>query len=618
MKTIWASFLKRLFGEEQGQSALLLALSIPVIMGMGGLTVDVAHGYLVRTELQTAANASALAAVDGLYAGGSTSSSPSDTVKKLAEKYDASPAANNPDTGTNGYNYDPSMGSVVTTPATPCLGSLLVGTTCDASNWNYRANAVRVTESVSMPTYFMRILKIPSLTISATATALPRGKTTPYNIAIILDGTPSMAGSDPNCANKSEEQCALSAVEGMLSGIYPCINVPSCTASSSTNVAAVRVSIFTFPNVSTAQLPYEVNCSGTPTFMPYTLPKVPPAGSTAGYRPISYDGGTTYATYQVTAPSGTSADPDTNGFSSDYYPGSSGQMMNANSTIVKVVGNTSTSGVATAGCLTPSSSAPYDGNSYGQTYFAGAIYAAQAALQAEKAAVDPLIHSVLGSTVSSQNVIIFVSDGQANADGPKFPGLNLSTPSLVTASTASSRGVGGVNIAYLGTSTWSSTAKNLANVIGSWGQYPDFNNNCQQAMTAAQYAVSQGTQVMAVAYGAEKDGCLAQTGAGIVSASWPGRDSLNASALTVNSPIPAPSPAYPALNVPISTPLTIVPCVTDENIADSWGDFFAETSSVGCQGASLTNPMAGLYSIFTQSILGKLGPSPRLIPNSTT
>jgi hypothetical protein len=65
--------------------------------------------------------------------------------------------------------------------------------------------------------------------------------------------------------------------------------------------------------------------------------------------------------------------------------------------------------VLTEGDLEP----PTSKFSSGETYFASAIYAAQAALQAEKAVVDPLL---IASGVTSKNAIIFVSDGQANTN----------------------------------------------------------------------------------------------------------------------------------------------------------------------------------------------------------
>lgn len=48
--------------EERGGIAVLAALSAPVLAGFAALAVDVGHAYMVRTELQSAADAAALAA----------------------------------------------------------------------------------------------------------------------------------------------------------------------------------------------------------------------------------------------------------------------------------------------------------------------------------------------------------------------------------------------------------------------------------------------------------------------------------------------------------------------------------------------------------------------------
>lgn len=625
MKNLLAPFLKRLFGEEKGQAAYLMGLGMFAIMGMGGLTVDVGHAYLVRTELQAAANASALAATPALYDGGSTSSSPSTSLVKLAQEYDASPASLNTAYGANGYNYDPSMGSVTTTITAPCLNSQLVGvTSCSASNWNNQSNSVRINESVNMPTYFMRIFGINSLNMSATATALPKGQTKPFNVAIILDSTPSMVNTDPNCNGKTYEQCGLAAVESMLSAINPCLNQSStgCTAASSSNVAAVRISIFTFPNVLTTNVNSTTNVEascGTPQYAWYTFPKIPPSmitkatGYNFGYTPVTYSksGGTTYtATYQITPPSTSpaTADPDQFGFSSDFFPGSNGEKMKTSSTLVKVVGNESASGSGiTAGCLTPPPNAQYSGGTFGAsttglaTDFAPVIYAAQAALQAEKAQADPLIHSILPG-VDSTNLIIFVSDGQATASAARFPALGYSA--TTTASGGYGTGVGGINISNAFSSN-ASTGKNLAG--GAWGTYPDVNNECQQAIAAAQYAISQGTKVIGVAYGSEANGCF--TGDSQVG--------FDQSAHITLSPATAP---------PLGAAITgwFAPCVTVQDMADTAAqdptstvpDFYVETGSQGCNISGAGKPMANLATIFKYYILGTLMPAPRLVPNS--
>jgi hypothetical protein len=104
----------------------------------------------------------------------------------------------------------------------------------------------------------------------------------------------------------------------------------------------------------------------------------------------------------------------------------------------------------------------YDGN-YG-TYYAGALYAAQAALVAEQAA-NP----------GSQNVIIILSDGNSNAPYSS----------------------NGITI--------------MPGASQTSGTYPSSKQECHQAITAAQYATAQGTRVYSVAYGSETSGCQYDT-----------------------------------------------------------------------------------------------------------
>jgi hypothetical protein len=286
------------------------------------------------------------------------------------------------------------------------------------------------------------------------------------------------------------------------------------------------------------------------------------------------------STYQITPPNVGNA--DANGFLSDFYPGNSTVQLNPTSILVKAIGNSKTSGGSYAsGCLNPPNN-KFTGN---ETYFAGAIYAAQAALQAEKVVVDPLL---IASGVTSKNAIIFVSDGQANTNYTgAFP------PATVYA--YSTGGEGGYNVNYSPSTTYSSTAGNLLNAAvtspatGTWGTYPDINDPCQQAMVAGQFVKNAGTRVFGVAYGSESSGC---------------GDNHALAALNSSS-----------YNVPITGLSKVIPCVTVENIADDWGDFYAEKSSVGCSTTGTNAPMNGLATIF-EAIASKLGPGGYLIPSN--
>ena len=590
MKTIENSFVQRALKDQRGQVVPVVALGMVLFVGMAGMTIDVGQAYVVRSQLQGAANAAALASATSVYQGASYVTAAANQFS--ASRYDASgntspsAIANDITLGTTvskGYNYSPNLPGVTTTATPVCISATLPGTTC--ANRFTDANSVQVKETASVPTYFMRVFGINSLTVGATATAYPNGTVTPYNIAIILDATPSMNQTDSNCGSVSAEQCALNGIRKLLSTINPCANgaLGSCAVTSSN--ALVRISLFSFPNINasvsssgavTGDVTKDYNCGGTPAGQPYTLPVQPPltgAAATAGYTPIKYThSGSSYtATYQVT-PVG-AGNADANGFFSDYYNTAypSDGNMNPSSILSLETGYGTTNG-----CLTQPStgygSSTGNGANAGVTYFAGAIYAAQAALQAEKKLSD----SITG--LSSKNVIIFVSDGQANTYYGQFP------PATSTESTTSSLGEGGIT-----TNTYSTTA-NL--VGGTYGVYPDWHDPCQQAMMAAQYAVKNGTIVYGVAYGSETSGCTDTT-------------------------VVANTTAY---NETFSSGSAIVPCTTIENIAQDWAHFYREGSSSGCDTAKMATANNGgvtsLSGIFG-SIGTKLGPGARLISNTT-
>jgi Flp pilus assembly protein TadG len=99
------------------------------------------------------------------------------------------------------------------------------------------------------------------------------------------------------------------------------------------------------------------------------------------------------------------------------------------------------------------------------TYYAGAIYAAQSSLVAAQAAAP-----------GSRNIMIILSDGDANAVSGK-----IQNPP-------------GTNVGHAGDT------------------YPSLDDQCQQAITAAQYAATNGTTVYTIAYGAASSGCSTDTG----------------------------------------------------------------------------------------------------------
>jgi hypothetical protein len=560
-------------------------------MGMAGLTVDIGHAYVVRAALQNGTNAAALAAASNVY-------TTQTAIQNAADAY----ASNSGDA-----NYIP---NVVGTPTvTPVCINLLMpgGSGCTASSVNPNpscayavCNAVRVSQSASVPTYFLRVLGIHTIGITTTGLAsfnvnAPVAGSGPgntsWNIVMIEDATGSMATADTNCpGSPSEFACALNMMQTILSNLNPC---PSGMTTCTPAQANVRVALFSFPNMLTSALPnfQKAGCSNSLSSYtepaPYTVYTLP-IKTASSYTPMTYTQGasTWTASYEFTygANTGTIADStgvDAQGFVSDYYsPGNATTgNLNPNSPLVRLIGYGGTAGQAgtgsggtsqKTGCMPLSpggialNGATLSGNSNstvntvnvgeGITYYASAIYAAQAALTKEASVY-----------VGSSNAIIFLSDGQANLQWIYFPPGELAqTPSANTAQAATISGT-------LGLSTLLSTINHSAKVASGLsspnleatgtisGLYPDFFDECQQAIMAGQYAASstntagQATKVITVSYGSEDTGC----GSGST-------DSHN----DVTTVATGNNEAF--------TASSLTPCGTMENVADSLSDFYSD------------------------------------------
>jgi Flp pilus assembly protein TadG len=541
MKSTIVSFVRRALHDERGQVLPWLAMGFVGMLGMGGLTVDVGRAYVVHAQLQNYANAAVLAAAGLVY---NTSTTTNATTE--ANAFSGSTGDENASSST--------VGTVTTNVYTVCLNSLQPpGATCPATK--PPPNAVRVVEQTTVPTYFMNMLGVHSLAVAATATASMQGQSQPWNVAIILDASGSMSTTDTNCGSVTEFQCALNGIQAMLGSTNPCKSgVTSCTNAA----ANFHVALFAFPPVSTSTVTYENACSSysTPAFQIYTLPLT----TATSYTPIEYQEPNTgrnqsgyvnfTGTYEVTLGA---SDADANGFVSDYYSPTASNGLNTTSSIVKAV----------SGCMKPisqegSGTGGLNGaQNGGITYYASILYAAQAALTAEAKL-----------NTGTNNAIIFLSDGQANvvAATNDFP----TSPFTAVPSTAG------------------------LNTLTGTGHYPDTNDECQQAIFAAQAATTAKTQVYSVAYGSEQTGCY--TGSG-------NTDTFSLIATGKNQSF---------------TLSQLTPCVTMENIASSLNNFYSDYNQSGsgstCQDASHT--VTSLSDIFL-SIAASFT-QPRLIPNTAT
>lgn len=603
MRIFNLSFIRKVLDDERGQTMYFLALGgMMLVLGMGGLTVDVARAYIVRTQLQEAVNAAALAGVSGL------------------------PSGNAPSVASNFLqnNNVQGLGTITSpTPQVACSTMMMpAGVSCGSV-----MNAVQVQASAKVPTFFMGMFGVKTLNVNATATASPGGAQ-PWIVVYVLDTTPSMADADSNCIGvngspsaATAEQCALNGIQGMLGKFNPCpMGMSTCSAAQSN----VRISLMTFPNVKTTDAAYNYNCGGTPAYQLYSSPILPPSplpasnpqtGYANPYTPITYTQTTTTGsglnqhtttttttvTYQSTygavdaKDSSGAAEPDSNGFYTNYYSSSTKSNLNPSSSLVKAIGRNADS---VSPCL-QIPGGPYPavtGSEEGVTSFAGAIYAAQTALQAE-AAQFPAVNGV-----PTQTAIIFLSDGQANTLAAQFPNSSNTTVS----------------------------SNGLVALTGN-GTYPDGSDACQQAIAAAHYAANAGTRVYSIAYGSELGGCLYNTNGtdnpaiqGTVTGSGLGTD------IGANTPNGTNLKFTGTLNAPMTSVTQLIPCMTMKNIASDLTYFYSDaaaetkvsksqqnlnTVDTTCLATDPNNlSLTDLNDIF-QGIYGTMSKA-RLIPNS--
>jgi hypothetical protein len=363
---VWVS---RFYQDEQGQLLPWMVFMSVLVLGAAGITIDLGHAFACYRQLQASTDSAALAGANALGQGNATQASVNSAIDLYASTANGANASNNLPSPTISITY-----SCVT-------DSAMVAATCDASGTGY--NVVRVTQTATIPTYFIRVLSLmgiqsaQSLTLTSTASAtMASGANDQVNVAIIFDSTNSMSQSDSDAScGKARIACALAGIQTMLQGLAPCTAATS--SSSATCIPYDQVSLFTFPNIQANSVSADTDCSSStqPSIVNYTTPVI---GAT--WNPPANTSST--GTYQLTGSTYVS-----NWTSSNSVGGAL-----STSAIVNATGGTTSSpcgGVVAKGGA--------------GTWLAGAIYAAQSSLVAAKA-----------NAAGSRNVMVILSDGDAS------------------------------------------------------------------------------------------------------------------------------------------------------------------------------------------------------------
>jgi len=447
MKRLGFSFLRRFLKEEVGQSAAILIVSITSVMGMAGMAIESAHVYYAYRLLQASTNAAALAGASQMP---NTTNASSSVTQYSAQ--------------TGELNANTMLTSVAATPTYLCLSTVTSSLNVDCSTSTGAAggyNAVKVTQSATIPLWFGGLIGYRQLNVTAVATAAMRGgANTPWNIAIVVDTTASMADEDSGLqCNNTQINCALAGLQVLLGDLYPCGLGQTCTATGATPVDSV--SLFVFPAVTTATQSKDYVCkTSNPTIVAYTIPNTSPVYTSGG--PASNLMLPSGDTYQVL------------GFSHDYMTSDSATSLRQASSTVIAAGDSGVSGCS--GLQAPGGEG---------TYYAQVIYAAQAALATQQS-----------NNPGSRNAMIILTDGDATACAS-----NANT-------TAGACNTKSEIVATEGTLNGTGTKTTNASGYESY-TYPSALGECGQAVLASQYAATQGTTVYTIGYGTETSGgCL--------------------------------------------------------------------------------------------------------------
>jgi len=272
--------------RTEGAVVPIVALFTVLLIGISGFAIDIGHVMWVQRQLQTAADAAAMAGAVDVY------SAPSNAVA-LATSYSAS------STGKNAF-----LKSTVTTTANLKCYTSVPYPTCTGGGITY--NAIQVTESTDVPMWFSQIVGVKTMTVTATSTASAKGgNSTALDIMIVLDTTASMNTADKKCSGGGPDRidCAKYGVQQLLSGLDP---------------SKDKVGILVFPGYTQQSgATSQASCS--------------PNGTIAKYAPYSYN--SPAAPYYTVAP-----------LDNTFKSSSSSTKLNTSSTVVTAAGAGSCSG----------------------------------------------------------------------------------------------------------------------------------------------------------------------------------------------------------------------------------------------------------------------------------
>ena len=352
------SAIHRWRSDNRGSVAIIAGFVAIAFTLMLALVVEEARIYQATRELTAATQMSALAGAQSINCCATS------TAVAMATSYGSlNPIKGQTVTIVSGY------------PKLKCLTTINVS--CTGTD---NANAIQVSQQVTIPLVFGGFIGKSTETITATATASAKGggTTKALDVMLVIDTTASMNDADTSCSisGATELTCAEAGAQALLAAFNP-------------NVVDVGLMVFPGVTSTTAQYDYDCSTAHTPTTVAYNA-------TSPQYQIIALSNN-----YKTAANANTST-------------------LNTSSNLVRAVGG------GGSGCTQGLDAV----GGYG-TYYAGVITAAQTAL-------------TTGGRTGVQKVIILLSDGNANASSSNVPSgmaTNQCHEAITAANAATTAGI---------------------------------------------------------------------------------------------------------------------------------------------------------------------------------
>lgn len=368
---------------QRGTIFVLVAVALPVIMGMAALAVDMAYVIYNKERLQTIVSAAALAAGQDLMK--EEWSVAQDTAELYAAKWSGGGGGGPGDPNVLGNNV------VVNAPVIEgrALSAASVPVGADVATSGF--NAIRVTQTAQVPLFFTPGLG--PVTIGARSMASAGGRKSPLNVMLLVDITGSMSTADGSCGLGGSARKISCAKSGALTLVNNLLEKNNNTG------------LIVFPPMnSTAAVAEQSDCTvnvGCTDLKNYMAggPANPPSGGRQPWQDSLPDNSDGYGTFSTIVPLSPSSDYAVNFVS-----------LNNSHALAKALGANGCTGVETPGPSSKLTSSYYCQATYNgsntwvyQTSIEQAIREAQRRLTA------------LSATNNQKNVIIILSDGDANS-----------------------------------------------------------------------------------------------------------------------------------------------------------------------------------------------------------